>query len=288
MAFVCLGAKYKPSVVTGPSVVCYWGVWPGIISIFDRMRYSLLPILLFFLCLSCNKDTSTPSQSSGSGASAAGFSLEKCYGQITFDDYIQIGAGNSGLYRIALNAKFTDVPMSKPVTNNINVGPVTVNGKVLKLNNGPLGSKFYSDTTGTLFSVADFALSAPGNSLSPAINFHYQSGSPALTDTSGIPNTYSQAAGIHLLLKGIVDADSLVFTLTRQNYYQVKRQVATSAQDQVKIDIDRTELSTLMENNMDADLSIVVFRKKLLRSGARDYFVFSRKTYSKHVYISLF
>lgn len=253
------------------------------------MRTVFLPVVLILSLIACKKKDNIVDNIPDPGSSPTGvFKLDNCYGKISFEEYIKLGAGSSGLSRFPIKGIFTNSPLSVNGAKNLDVGTITVNGIVLKKVDGAMGSKSYSDSTGTLFSLKEFTLASTGTPEVAPFNLKYTGGSPALNDTSGIPSVYNQSEGIHLKFKDIVDADSLVFLITRDNYFQLRKQISTTGKTEAKVDIERAELTAFMDNHLEASISIIVFKKVLLRSGLRDYFVFSQKTYYKDVFVKLF
>lgn len=216
--------------------------------------------------------------------------LSTAYGEVYFNESYAINRDNTmSVSRFPLEARFYEVPMSTPGgKKNVDAGAVTISGITLRKVPSAFGTWFYADSTNTLISLPAFTLAASGGTGVEKMNFQYNSGSPAFADTSLIPSEIRRSEGINLRLTNVTDADSLVFTLARDHYYRIDKQVCTKGASEARIEIKREEISGLMENYIDATISVTVFRKVFEQAGSRKYLVHSRKTYSKQVLVSFF
>lgn len=242
-------------------------------------------IFLVFIS-SCNKkETEASVAPTGSVTSS---DLSNCYGQIDFQEFTSINQGTASVVKMPLEARFYDLPLLNSAKQDVDVGNVSINGITLKKNGGITTNRIYADTTNQLFSLAVFTLDATGSPVSSKINFKYDSGSPSFSDTSLIPSVIQRSSGIDITFKNILNADSLEFSLERNAYEKVLKQVSISKSNEATVKISRNEVVDLMQSYADATIRIIVFKKVLLRSGNKDYLVYSRKVFTKPVLVSLF
>ncbi len=250
--------------------------------------FIMFPLFLSLVCCK-KKDRGSDPGDQESVPVAPTSDISITYGEVYFEEYSTAGANTANNYRRPVQARFYDVPMNSAGGRKYqDVGTVSINGITLRKVPSVFDTWFYSDTTQMLISLPAFTIAASGSQAAQKFSFEYHSGSPAFADTSLLPHEIKRSEGVDLLLTNISNADSVIFSLARNHYQTIDRQIFTKGGSQARIEISSGEIGDLMQNSIEATINVTVFRKVFVAAGSRKYLVHSKKIYSKPVLVSFF
>ncbi len=254
-----------------------------------KAAYLLFISFLFaFGISSCKKTDKTDPEPDQPQNNQPAQGFGNCYGEINFTENTNMQSPNPSVTRWPIVARFYNLPIINNQKTDLNVGQVSVNGTVLKRFGGFTTHASYSDTTNQLYFLPAFTLVASGADPSSGFELKYSGGTPMFGDTSAIPKVVSRSAGINITFKNMLNCDSLKLTFSRDFEKQIVKAAAVNSFGEATIMVSSNEINLIMENNVDASITVSVFRRVFLRFGTRDYMVYSNKNYTRPVMVSFF